>query len=77
MIRLKIFLKTHLPALYTLIRKATFLSYLFFRSQKIKKLGEKNIKAAGFGKYTVRFVTHLDFNDVMLKETVDALKSIS
>lgn len=42
----------------------------------LNKLAVKNIKAAGFGKYTVRFVTHLDFNDVMLKETVDALKLI-
>ncbi len=50
MIRLKIFLKTHLPALYTLIRKATFLSYLFFRSQKIKKLGEKTVGKVSIGK---------------------------
>ena len=32
---------------------------------------ENNIKAAGFGKQTFRFVTHLDFNDDMDFSTED------
>jgi threonine aldolase len=44
--------------------------------QFVKKLSEKNIKAVGFGKQAIRFVTHLDFTDEMLEETVRALHSI-
>jgi threonine aldolase len=41
-----------------------------------KKLSEKNIKVASFGKQTIRFVTHLDFTDDMLHETIKALKDL-
>lgn len=41
-----------------------------------KKLLEKNIKAVGFGKNTMRFVTHLDYTDDMLTQTEKALRSI-
>jgi threonine aldolase len=42
----------------------------------VKKLAENNIKATGFGKQAVRFVTHLDFTDEMLEKTEKILKSI-
>ncbi len=38
-----------------------------------KKLAEKNIRASPFGKQTIRFVTHLDFNDAMLEELISVL----
>jgi threonine aldolase len=41
-----------------------------------KKLLEKNIKVVGFGKHTVRMVTHLDFTEDMLGGLENALKSI-
>ena len=44
--------------------------------QFVKKLAEKNIKAVGFGKQAIRFVTHLDFTDDMLEETVKVLRAI-
>jgi threonine aldolase len=37
-------------------------------SDYVQKLHEKGIKAAPFGKYLVRFVTHLDFTDEHLEE---------
>lgn len=40
----------------------------------IKKLAENNIKASGFGKQAVRFVTHLDFTDDMLEKAENVLK---
>jgi threonine aldolase len=42
----------------------------------VKKLASHNIKATGFGKQAIRFVTHLDFNDEMLEKTEAVLKSI-
>ncbi|MDQ3048485.1 MAG: threonine aldolase, partial [Bacteroidota bacterium] len=42
----------------------------------VKKLADNNIKAVGFGKQAIRFVTHLDFNDDMLEKTIKVLKSI-
>jgi threonine aldolase len=42
----------------------------------IKKLGEHHIKASGFGKQAIRFVTHLDFTDEMLEKVEKVLKSI-
>lgn len=44
--------------------------------QFVKKLAEKNIKATGFGKQAIRFVTHLDFTDEMLEETVKVLRTL-
>ncbi|MCC6689970.1 MAG: aminotransferase class I/II-fold pyridoxal phosphate-dependent enzyme, partial [Bacteroidia bacterium] len=35
-----------------------------------KKLATNNIKGSVFGKQTIRFVTHLDFTDVMLEKTI-------
>lgn len=40
------------------------------------KLEEKGLKAVPFGKHQVRFVTHLDFDDTMLEQTEEILKSI-
>lgn len=37
---------------------------------------EKNIKVVPFGKHTIRFVTHLDFTDDMLGETVKTIKAL-
>jgi threonine aldolase len=42
----------------------------------LKKIGTKNIKGSVFGKQTIRFVTHLDFDDAMLEKTITALKAI-
>jgi threonine aldolase len=42
----------------------------------IQKLASHNIKASGFGKQAIRFVTHLDFTDEMLVQTEKILKSI-
>lgn len=41
-----------------------------------KKLADKNIKIAAFGKQTIRFVTHMDFTDEMLSDLEKVLKSI-
>lgn len=41
-----------------------------------KTLASKNIKLAAFGKQTIRFVTHLDFTNEMLEQTVRELKSL-
>lgn len=41
----------------------------------VKKLLDKGIKAVGFGKQTIRFVTHLDFTDAMLEKTITTLKT--
>lgn len=42
----------------------------------VARLREKNIICVGFGKQTIRFVTHLDFTDDMLTKTVAALKTL-
>lgn len=42
----------------------------------VQKLAAHNIKATGFGKQAIRFVTHLDFTDEMLEKTGQVLKSI-
>lgn len=39
----------------------------------IKKLAGHNIKASGFGKQSVRMVTHLDFKDEMLEKVIATL----
>lgn len=41
-----------------------------------KKLAENNIKISAFGKQTIRMVTHLDFTDNMLTQTIDILKKL-
>ena len=41
-----------------------------------KKLAAHNIRISAFGKQTVRMVTHLDFTDDMLNETIRVLKAI-
>lgn len=43
----------------------------------LRQLAEKNIKAFSSGKQLIRFVTHLDFDDDMLEETIEALKKIN
>jgi threonine aldolase len=42
----------------------------------VSKLAAQNIRAVGFGKQAIRFVTHLDFTDEMLEKTEKILKSI-
>jgi threonine aldolase len=42
----------------------------------VKKLGDNQIKATGFGKQAIRFVTHLDFTDDMLDHTEKVLKQM-
>ncbi len=41
-----------------------------------KKLKEKNIKIAAFGKQTIRMVTHLDYTGEMLERTIAELRSL-
>ncbi|MCB0401700.1 MAG: aminotransferase class I/II-fold pyridoxal phosphate-dependent enzyme [Flavobacteriales bacterium] len=43
----------------------------------IRKLGEKGVKVIAFGPQQIRMVTHLNFNDDMLAETIKTLKSIA
>ena len=42
----------------------------------VRKLAEHNIKANGFGKQTIRFVTHLDFTDDMMEKVEKILKNL-
>lgn len=42
----------------------------------VKKLSDKGVKGIAFGKKMVRFVTHLDFDDQQLEETLKALKAM-
>jgi threonine aldolase len=49
----------------------------FSGEQFEKKLAEKNIKIAAFGKQTIRFVTHLDFTDEMMQRTIEVLKELN
>lgn len=42
----------------------------------IEKLSVKGVKGIAFGKKMVRFVTHLDFDDKQLEETVDILQKV-
>jgi threonine aldolase len=42
----------------------------------VKQLFDNGIKAVGFGKQAIRFVTHLDFTDEMLEKTISVLKAI-
>lgn len=42
----------------------------------IQKLATNDIKASGFGKQAIRFVTHLDFTDEMLEKVEKTLKNI-
>ena len=44
--------------------------------QFLAKLAEKGIRASPFGPKTVRFVTHLDFSEEMLEQTLSALRSL-
>jgi threonine aldolase len=43
----------------------------------VQRLNAEKIKAVGFGKQTIRFVTHLDFDDAMLERTCAVLNSFS
>lgn len=43
----------------------------------IEKLATKNLKVMAFGPQQIRMVTHLDFNDDMLTETIHILKELS
>jgi threonine aldolase len=42
----------------------------------VASLRKQDIICSGFGKQTVRFVTHLDFTDAMLEKTLTALKTL-
>lgn len=43
----------------------------------LKKLEAAGLYGIDFDKYTIRFVTHLDFNDEMLEEAIRILKSFN
>lgn len=42
----------------------------------MQQLSDNGIKAAPFGKQTIRFVTHLDINDAMIEKTIKVLKKV-
>lgn len=42
----------------------------------VKKLSDKGVKGIAFGKKMVRFVTHLDFDDRQLEETLSILNTM-
>lgn len=42
----------------------------------MQQLSDNGIKAAVFGKQTVRFVTHLDIDDAMIEKTISVLKRV-
>lgn len=42
----------------------------------LKTLAEKNVRAIAFGEQMVRFVTHLDFTDQMLEQTLKIVKEV-
>lgn len=42
----------------------------------MQQLSDNGIKAAIFGKQTVRFVTHLDVDDKMIEKTISVLKKV-
>jgi len=42
----------------------------------IQKLANQNIKAIAFGPQQIRFVTHLNFTDVMCEEVIKVLKQL-
>jgi threonine aldolase len=43
----------------------------------VSTLKKNNIVCSGFGKQKIRFVTHLDFTDEMLEQTLTLLKKIA
>jgi threonine aldolase len=61
---------------YTNIIIFNLKSDIFSGAEFEKKLAEKNIKIAAFGKQTIRFVTHFDFTDEMLGRTIEVLKAL-
>lgn len=79
--RLEAAVKT-LPFLETILPVETNI-IIFTLSDKmksedfIKKLEAQHIRASGFGKQSIRFVTHLDFDDTMLERTEKVLKSMA
>jgi threonine aldolase len=45
-------------------------------NQLIEKLAKQNLRVSPFGPQLIRIVTHLDFNDEMLDETIKILQNI-
>ena len=45
-------------------------------NQLIEKLAKQNLRVSAFGPQLIRIVTHLDFNDEMLDETIKILQNI-
>jgi threonine aldolase len=43
--------------------------------QLIEKLAKQNLRVSAFGPQLIRIVTHLDFNDEMLDETINILQN--
>ena len=46
-------------------------------AQCLKQLEKQGILAVPFGEKEVRFVTHLDYNNTMLEETIARLKAVA
>ncbi len=55
---------------------------IFSLSDRIKpedftdRLAQNKIRVSGFGKQSIRMVTHIDFNDDMLGKTIEVLKNL-
>ena len=49
----------------------------FTPEQVLQKLSMDNIKALKFGPQEIRMVTHLDFTDDMLEQTIKTFKQLS
>jgi threonine aldolase len=52
------------------------LTAAFPLNEYLSLLAAKNVKAIAFGEQMVRFVTHLDFTDQMLEQTLKIVKEV-
>jgi threonine aldolase len=66
------FVKSILPVETNIVIFQTLSSEV--NNQVLAYLKENNVLAAAFGKDKIRFVTHLDFTDVMLERLLEVLK---
>ncbi len=69
------YIESVLPV-YTNIVIFTLKKELITGTEFQNKLAENNIKIAAFGKHTIRMVTHLDYTNDMLTETIKILKKL-
>jgi threonine aldolase len=53
------------------------LNEMYKQDDFLRLLGEKGLLAVGFGPQQIRMVTHLDFTEKMLSNTIEILKELS